>query len=123
VAAVILIVDDNEHLRDIFAHVLHLYGYQTVEATTGIEAIEKTKSIKPNLILLDIDLPDMSGVDVVRAIKKDAVTGKIPIIGCSAFMEFREAALDAGMIDYLIKPVSEKLLTEKVAELTQIHTQ
>jgi CheY-like chemotaxis protein len=70
-AGIVLIVDDNEHLRTIAALTLRSHGYEIVKATTGQEAIEKTLTKHPNLILLDIDLPDMRGTEVARAIKRD----------------------------------------------------
>jgi response regulator receiver domain-containing protein len=83
-AGVVLIVDDNEHLRSIAALTLRSHGYEILEASTGQEAIEKTLAKHPNLVLLDIDLPDMRGTEVARAIKRDPTTHKIPIIGWSA---------------------------------------
>ena len=117
-AKTVLIVDDNEHLRRILSSVLCASGYAIVEAATGTQAIAQATSAKPNLILIDLDLPDMMGTDVARAIKKNAKTGHIPILGCSAYFgwEWREEALSAGMSDYLQKPVSSQLLQEKIAE-------
>jgi two-component system, cell cycle response regulator DivK len=70
-AGIVLIVDDNEHLRTIAAPTLWSHGYEIVEATIEQKAIEKTLTKHPNLILLDIDLPDMRGTEVARAIKRD----------------------------------------------------
>jgi len=81
----ILIVDDNEHLRTILASILQFSGYEISEAATGTQAIEKAVSAKPNLILLDLELPDMTGADAAQAISKDPRTARIPIVGCSAF--------------------------------------
>jgi CheY-like chemotaxis protein len=117
-AAVVLIVDDNDRLRDMLAQILHSHGYDIVEAATGSEAIAKTSSTRPNLILMDFDLPDMTGADAARIIKNNPVTQTIPIIGCSALLgsEFRHAALEAGMVEYLMKPLSAERITAKVAE-------
>ena len=117
-AGVVLIVDDNEHLRTIAALTLHSHGYEIVEATTKQEAIEKTLPKHPNLILLDIDLPDTRGTKVARAIKRDPTAHDIPIIGWSALFgrDFRQTALDAGMAEYFVKPVSPALLLETIAQ-------
>ena len=114
---VVLIVDDNDRLRGILAQLLHSHGYDTLEAATGSEAITKTTSTRPDLILMDFDLPDMTGADAARVIKNNPSTQTIPIIGCSALLgpKFRQAALEAGMVDYLIKPLSEEGITAKVA--------
>lgn len=114
----ILIVDDNQHLRQILASMLRFSGYDISEAATGIQAIEKAVSAKPNLILLDIDLPDIRGTEAAQAIHKDPRTAHIPILGCSAYFggEFREAALRAGMVDYLVKPVHAAVIRAKIEE-------
>ena len=74
----ILIVDDNEDLRKLLAWLLQPRGYETLQAATGREGIEKAIAAQPSLILLDIRLPDMNGVDAARAIKKDQRTRAYP---------------------------------------------
>ena len=114
----ILVVDDNEDLRQIFAMTIRVFGYQISEAGSGSEAIEKAAFAKPSLILLDLGLPDMSGIDAARAIKKNQVTADIPIIACSAYLrgEKMEEALRAGMVDYLQKPILAALMKAKIEE-------
>jgi CheY-like chemotaxis protein len=106
-AKTVLIVDDHEHLRHILASILRVSGYEILEAGTGTQAIEKAVSGKPNLILLDLDLPDITGIDAARVIKKNPTTANIPIVACSASSgwEWREEALRAGMAEYLQKPI------------------
>ncbi len=115
----ILIVDDNEHLRQILSSILRFSGYEISEAGTATQAIEKAVSAKPNLILLDLNLPDMTGADVSKAICKDQRTAGIPIVGCSAYLglEWREVALRAGMVDYLEKPISAAAIEAVVEQL------
>jgi len=115
----ILIVDDNEHLRQILSSILRFSGYEISEAGTGTQAIEKAVSAKPNLILLDLNLPDMTGVDVSKATCKDQRTAGIPIVGCSAYLglEWRKVALRAGMVDYLEKPISAAAIEAVVEQL------
>jgi CheY-like chemotaxis protein len=115
----ILIVDDNEHLRQILSSILRFSGYEISEAGTGTQAIEKAVSAKPNLILLDLNLPDMTGADVSKAICKDQRTAGIPIVGCSAYLglEWRKVALRAGMVDYLEKPISAAAIEAVVEQL------
>ena len=114
----ILIVDDNQHLREILARMLGFAGYEISQAGSGSEAVQTAISSNPNLILLDIDLPDMKGADVARAIRKNLANAPIPIIGCSAFLgwQWREKALHAGMVDYLEKPISLELIKAKIEE-------
>jgi two-component system, cell cycle response regulator DivK len=103
----VLIVDDNDHLRQILASILRFSGYQVAEAGSGSEAIDKARLVKPSLIVLDLSLPDMSGIDVARAIKKNRLTTEIPIIACSAYSREKEMedALRAGIVGYLQNPI------------------
>jgi CheY-like chemotaxis protein len=116
----VLIVDDNEHLRNIFRTVLQSAGYQVVQAASGCEAIEKARSSGANLVIMDIDLPDMTGLDAMRAIRKD--NSQLPIIGLSAFFarEWKEKALAAGMMDFLEKPVSAEILRSKIEAYARV---
>lgn len=112
----ILIVEDNQHLRKILAEIVRFYGYEVSEATTGTQAIKAAVFTKPNLILLDLGLPDMSGIEAGRAIRNNPQSAHIPIIACSASLqpEDREEALRGGMVDYLLKPISISLLKAKI---------
>jgi CheY-like chemotaxis protein len=103
----VLIVDDNPDLRRMLGDLLERRGYTISVAATGKEAIQRAISAKPDLVLLDIKLPDMSGTDAARALLKNPQTAQIPIVGCSASWgpEWREAAMAAGMVDYLEKPL------------------
>jgi CheY-like chemotaxis protein len=114
----ILIVEDNEHLRQILAKIVRFHGYKISETTTGTQAIKKALFAKPDLIFLDMGLPDMSGIEAGRAIRRNPVTSHIPIIACSASLseENREEALRAGMDDYLLKPMSAALIKAKIEE-------
>jgi CheY-like chemotaxis protein len=114
----ILVVEDNEDLRQMFASILRFFGYQVSEAGSGSEAIEKAAFAKPSLILLDLSLPDMNGIDAARAIKKNRLTTDIPIIACSAYPrgEEMEEALRAGIVAYLQKPIPAALIKAKIEE-------
>ena len=114
----VLIVDDNADLRRILAKFLQSHGYETLEATSGKEAISTAVTLKPNLILLDLTLPDMRGTDAAKAIRKNPATAHIPIVGCSAHfgMEFRQEALQSGMAHYLQKPVSAAAIVSLVEQ-------
>jgi CheY-like chemotaxis protein len=115
----VLIVDDNVDLRRILAKFLQACGYETSEARNGQEAINTAIAVKPNLILLDLTLPDMKGTDAARAIRKYPATAHIPIVGCSAYFgtEFRQEALRSGMDDYLQKPISAAGIVAVVEQL------
>jgi len=114
----ILIVEDNEDLRKMLAWVLQPHGYETLQAATGKEGIEKAIAAQPGLILLDIRLPDMNGVDVARAIKTNTRTAHIPIVGWSAYFgeRWREEALRAGMVAYMEKPLSVPVIEATITQ-------
>ena len=114
----VLIVDDNQYLREILATMLRFSGYEISQAANGSEALKMVVSAKPNVILLDIQLPDMKGADVARAIRTQSASAHIPIIGCSAFLggHWRQQALHAGMVDYLEKPIPLEVIQAKIKE-------
>ena len=93
-------------------------GYETLQAATGKEAIERAIVAQPSLILLDLHLPDMDGMDAVRAIKKDQRTALIPIVGWSAYLgeHWREEALRAGMVAYMEKPLSAPVIEATIKQ-------
>ena len=115
----ILVVDDNDDVRHILVVLLERSsGYEALEAATGQEAVEKAISGRPDLILMDIRLPDISGVDATKAIKNNPRTGQIPIVAYSALplVGWKQQAFQAGMVAYLQKPVNLKLLMETIQE-------
>jgi CheY-like chemotaxis protein len=114
----ILVVEDHSELRRMLATALRLSGYEISEATSGTEAIEKAASARPSLIILDLGLPDMSGIDAARAIKKNPLTTNIPIITITAYSEEYglEETLRVGIVAYLYKPVPLALIKAKIEE-------
>jgi len=118
VAQKILIVDDHEHLRRILASILRVRGYEILEAGTAAQGIERALSTQPHLILMDIQLPDFSGLEAARLIRQNPASAHIPIVGCTAVFgpEMRPQALAVGMVEYLQKPISSALLIATVAK-------
>ena len=109
----ILVVEDRDDSRAILVTILkRLYGYETIEAANGTEAIEKAVSEKPDLILMDLDLPDISGIDAARAVKENPETTHIPIIAQTAWSarQWKSKVMKIGMAGYLEKPVSIELM-------------
>jgi pilus assembly protein CpaE len=115
----ILVVDDVDDSRSILTIVLRSFGYESIEAANGGEAVAKAFSEKPDLILLDLGLPDISGIDVAKAIKENPNTAQIPIIAYTAWTtsEWMGAAARAGIADYLIKPFPMKLMKERLEKI------
>jgi two-component system cell cycle response regulator DivK len=116
----VLIVEDNRYLREILASILHSSGYVIVEAATGLQGIEIALAEQPTLILLDLDLPDITGIETARVLKENPLTTDIPIIACSAMSgsEWRDVALRAGIVDYLQKPISLAIIKAKIEQYT-----
>lgn len=106
--ATILIVDDTQYNLKILSNMLSNQGYVVFTASSGIEAIALTKECSPNLILLDIKMPNMDGYQVCSILKKDIVTQHIPIIFISAVenVEEKVEAFSIGGVDFINKPFS-----------------
>jgi twitching motility two-component system response regulator PilH len=113
----ILIVDDSATDRYFFMETLSKQGYECVTARNGDEAIQKSKSDRPDLILMDIVMPGMDGYKATRTISQDEATKHIPVIICSSknHETDRVWGLRQGAKDFLVKPVSAKELISKVA--------
>jgi len=112
----VLVVEDNPDMRKLLSIELELMGFEPITAAGGKEGIEKAISEKPDLVLLDILMPDMDGRDTARILRRNAETKDIPIIAETALSDRRDlnTCLDAGCNDYLVKPFSYKDLEEKL---------
>ncbi len=112
----VLIVEDNELNMKLFHDLLEAHGYNTLQARTGHEALELAREHHPDLVLMDIQLPEVSGLEVTRWIKEDDDLSDIPIIAVTAFaMKGDEERIRAGGCeDYLAKPISVSSFIEKV---------
>lgn len=110
---VILNVDDNEVVRYARSRILNAAGFATREASTGRQALELVNAERPALVLLDVNLPDMTGFEVCRLIKANPETAHIPVLHISAYYQddrFKIAGLDAGAQAYLTDPVDPAVL-------------
>lgn len=102
----ILIVEDNEDTRRFMKYLVEDYGYEVFEASDGIEALDKFKKHLPDIILMDMSLPNVGGLTVTKAIRELDATGKIPILAVTAFgKEYYEQAIEAGCNDLIPKPL------------------
>ena len=108
----ILIVEDHELNMKLWNDVLQGQGYALLKTSLGLEAIEIALKHRPNLILLDIRLPDISGFDVARRLKAHDLTRCIPVIALTAFAqaEHQREALESGCDGYMSKPLSRASL-------------
>jgi two-component system cell cycle response regulator DivK len=114
----ILVVEDNEKNMKLFRDVLAATGYRTLEATTGSEALDIASEQLPDLVLMDIQLPDLDGVQALQRLRAHARTATIPILALTAqaMQGDRERFLAAGFDGYLSKPVNVRELIDIVRE-------
>lgn len=117
--ASILIVEDERPIRDMVGFALRRNGFELLEASNGQEAERIMASSSPDLILLDWMLPDLSGIEILRRIKRDEVTKEIPVIMLTARTEEDDKifGLDTGADDYVTKPFSTKELLARIRAL------
>ncbi len=106
----ILIVEDNEKNRKLMRDVLRVKGYQTVEAETAEEGIRLAQEAGPGLILMDLQLPAMNGIEALGHLRSDPRTEAIPVIAvtASAMTQDRQQIMAAGFDGYQTKPISVK---------------
>ena len=112
----ILIIEDTPANLRLFTVILTAAGYQVLAATTALEGIALARSAQPDLILMDIQLPTMNGIEATTILKADPLTAGIPIIAVTAFaMKGDEEKIRAaGCDDYFSKPVHHKVLLQAV---------
>ena len=114
----VLIVEDNEKNMKLVRDVLQATGYRTLEATTGEEAVELALSQAPALVLMDVQLPGIDGVEALERMRQNERTASIPVLALTAqaMSGDRERFLEAGFDGYLAKPVDVRELIEAVRE-------
>jgi len=115
-AKTVLIVEDNELNMKLFHDLLEAHGYNTLQTRTGIEALQLARDNHPDLILMDIQLPEVSGLEVTKWIKEDETIASIPVIAVTAFaMKGDEERIRQGGCEaYISKPISVAKFLETV---------
>ncbi len=109
----VLIVDDDEHIREVVRYALGRAGFRTVEAEDGAKAIERFRAEKPDVVILDVMMPELDGTEVCRQIRKDARTPIIFLSSCDEETD-RILGLELGGDDYVPKPFSPRELVARV---------
>ena len=112
----ILLVDDEEDILDFLELILEEQGYDVVKANSGPEALAAAQMHRPDLILLDIMMPEMDGWEVLKLLKADEEVAHIPVAMLTARTEMKDKiqGLQEGAIDYICKPFATKELLEKL---------
>ena len=116
----ILIIDDQADVRRVLTITLRHLNYETCEAADSAAGITMSLAEKPDLILMDLSLPDASGLETAQRIKENSKTGHIPIVACSGWKsdEVVAQAAAAGIREFLIKPISAEQVAEVIEKLT-----
>ena len=116
----VLIVEDDDATRTIYAQLLRLLGYQVEEASEGRCGIERARAVHPDLILMDIGLPEVSGCAAARLLRADASTAQIPLLAFSATVDSFDALRsldDGGCFDgFVTKPATPSELAKRVSD-------
>lgn len=116
----ILVVEDNELNMKLFCDLLGAFGYDAVQSRDGLQALEIAREHSPALIIMDINLPEVSGLDLTRWIKDDDDLANTPVLAVTAFAmrSDEERVREAGCDAYMSKPIQMKSFLAQVAELT-----
>ena len=116
----VLVVEDNELNMKLFCDLLDAFGFQTVESRDGLKAVDLARQHKPDLIIMDIQLPEVSGLDLTRWIKDDNSINGIPIMAVTAFAMRQDERLvrEAGCEAYMSKPIQMMPFIDTVKKLT-----
>ena len=119
--SLILIVEDNEKNLKLVRDVLQVKGYETVDAGTAEDGLKLARARKPSLILMDIQLPGMSGVDALKALRADPETAGIPVVAVTAsvMQQDRQQIMRAGFNGFIEKPINLRGLLDTVQQALQ----
>jgi CheY-like chemotaxis protein len=114
--ATVVLIEDNERNRYLTTFLLKKYGYQVFEAVDGPSGIELVQKIKPDLILLDIQLPGMDGYDIAQELTRNLGMGDIPIVAVTSYAMVgdRERILAAGCVGYIEKPINPETFINEI---------
>lgn len=117
--AKILIAEDERDIRDLIEFTLKYAGHDVIKTANGAEAVDRVEEVNPDLILLDVRMPRMTGYEACRALKSMDGIKDIPVVFLSAKGQPSEmdSGLDAGAYDYILKPFAPDQLMQRVAEI------
>lgn len=118
----VLVIEDNGNNLKLITFILKKHGYETIEATSGREGIDLAQQGKPDFILLDIQLPDMDGIEVLKAIRDSEADGDIPIIAVTSYAMSgdRERFMAAGCNGYIEKPIDPAIVMSEIEKILEM---
>jgi two-component system cell cycle response regulator DivK len=119
--ALVLIVEDNEKNLKLVRDILQVKGYRTLEAVTGEDGLRLAAEQKPDLVLMDIQLPGISGIEALKALRADPGTASIPVVAVTAsvMQQDRQLITEAGFDAYLGKPLDLKQFLDTVKRVLE----
>lgn len=117
----VLVVDDEPDIVELISFNLRSAGFAVETAANGMEAIEKASRVTPNLIVLDLMLPELDGLSVCEILRKTAQTARVPILMLSGWAseQARVIGLETGANDYMVKPFSPRELVVRIRKILQ----
>jgi two-component system, cell cycle response regulator DivK len=125
VAKKILVVEDNELNLKLFCDLLRAHGYEAEAVRDGREAVERTRAFAPDLVIMDIQMPHVSGLELIEQLKSDEALKSIPVMAVTAYAAKgdEERIRDAGAEGYVSKPISLMKFVESVGALLKVDAQ
>ncbi len=120
----VLVVEDDRETRRFYTTVLSTNGFRTEEAHNGFQALEKATNMAPDLILTDIAVPGLDGIELCRRFRADTRTSQVPLLAVTGYPDrhYEDRAIDAGADRVLIKPFTEDVLVTEARSLIALRT-
>ncbi|MGH8583723.1 MAG: response regulator [Gammaproteobacteria bacterium] len=114
-----LVIEDNDDNMELITYILEVNGFQTIRAASGRDGLERARADTPDFVLLDIQLPDMDGTEVLAALRNSPATRDLPIIAVTSYAMSgdRERLLRAGCTGYIEKPIDPERVMEQIGRL------
>jgi DNA-binding response OmpR family regulator len=118
---VVLIAEDDRDIRELVTVKLGAAGYRVIAVEDGLQALRQIRELRPNVALLDVMMPGISGLDIIATLRRDPATASVPVILMSArSQEFDvQSGLAQGAVDYIVKPFSPRELVSRVEAVLQ----
>ncbi len=115
----ILVAEDEKDIRELIAFTLRFAGFEVILASNGVEAVEMTEKERPDLVILDVRMPKMTGYEACRRLKENPITQGIPVVFLSAKGQETEIqqGLESGAEEYILKPFAPDELTAQVRQI------